>query len=61
MSAGQNPNFTANGTNLVESTSIEAFALLHDEAADRLLLDVVKCVLLYELGDLFRPELFNEL
>src|SRR5215471_7649232 len=50
-----------NGADLVEAASIEALILIHDQAADRFLLDIVKCIFEDKLGYFFRGKFLNEL
>src|SRR5262249_38935356 len=54
-------NLALNGADLIEAASIKALILIHDQAADRLLLDIVKGILEHKLGYLFLAEFFNEL
>ena len=49
------------GRTVVKSAAVEALAVVHDQAADGFLLDVVEGVLEDELGDLLRAELLDEL
>ena len=58
---GQETHFAHDRSDGLKIAPVQAFALVHDEAANRLLLDVVEGVLEHELGDLLRSELLHEL
>ena len=57
----QDADFADDGADGLEVAPVEPLALVHDQAADGFLLDVVEGVLEHELGDLLRAELLDEL
>src|ERR1019366_5711823 len=57
----QDADFADDGADGFEIAPVEALALVHDKAADRFLLDVVKRVLENELGHLLLAELLYQL
>ena len=57
----QEAHFADDGADGFEIAPVEPLALVHDQAADRFLLDVVEGVLEHELGHLLLAELLDEL
>src|SRR5208283_526226 len=53
MSSRQEGDLAVDGADLLKAASVQALVLVHDQAADSLLLDVVEGVLEDELGDFF--------
>ena len=50
-----------NGTDLVQTAAIQPLVLLHYQAANGFLLNVIKGILEHELGHFFLAELLDEL
>ncbi len=61
VGARQNAHFAGNRADRVEVAAVQALALVHDQAADGFLLDVIEGVLEHEIGDFLRAEFFDEL
>src|SRR5262249_22711788 len=60
MGAGKYSYFRVDGSNRVEIAAIQALVLVHDQATDRFLLDVIECVLEDKLSDFFLAKFLEQ-
>ena len=61
VGARQQADFAVDGAHVFEAAAVQPLVLVHDQAANSFLLDVIKGILEDELGDFFRAELLDEL
>src|ERR1019366_7353732 len=60
MRPRQEAHFANDGADGFEIATVQPLAVVHNEAADRFLLDVIEGVLEHKLGDLLLTELLDE-
>src|SRR6266478_2280885 len=61
MGARQYSHLAVDGADLFKAAPVQAFVVVHDQAADCFLLDVVKSVFGHKLGYFLLAELFSQL